>query len=188
MTLTTLPHTFNPHTVMDGPSVTANFTALNTISTLNVPFLAFNADNFQIQSDGMGNLLWSGGFGSSSSGLKGLYDGSSSTPIIKCPNSTGAVTFNVPAGTTIATVDTVTGWSLQKGTVTLIVGSLARLSNFNGTATGTYSHNMNVAPNIVLPMTNNNVPQHMGYDSVTSSTVHITAESGYPFWCQCIGF
>lgn len=58
---------------------------------------------------------------------------------------------------------------------------VAAWSFFTGNATGTYSHGLGVIPTVILAMQNVVGSQTMGWDSATSSTVHITSFSGASF-------
>lgn len=58
---------------------------------------------------------------------------------------------------------------------------ISGFSEFAGTITGTYAHNLGATPDGVLPMQNSVGSQTMGFDSLTSTTVHITCGAGNPF-------
>ena len=68
----------------------------------------------------------------------------------------------------------------------LLAGSLARLSIFTGTGTGTYTHNLGATPDIVIVMTHTNGSQTVGYDSENGTTVHITCGAGLAFTALAI--
>lgn len=60
-------------------------------------------------------------------------------------------------------------------------GFMQAWSRFTGAATGTYSHGLGTTPNHVMPMASVSGSQTMGYDSATSTQVHITSFAGLSF-------
>jgi len=171
----------------------ANFSALNSISTLTIPFITFSSDNEQIQSDGNGNLLWSGGLGFA--GYNDLFDGTGTTTLIKTRSAVtaGVFHFQIPNGTDVLTV-TNSGWTFIPGSkrgIHFTTGSITYTSPFGGAGSGFYSHNLGVVPNIVLPVTTNQNVQRIGYvaSTMTTTQVNIRCDGGaLGFWGWAIGF
>lgn len=163
-----------------------NFVNLNTISTLSIPFLTFTSDNNVIQSDGNGNLLWNGGIGKTN--FNDIYDASSGTVIMNQTSATGKIHFQIN-GTDSVTF-TSTGPVFPTGKkLTFTTGSIKRMSNFTGTATGTYSHGNGGIPDAVVPNDwQTTTPGSLGFDSVTSTQVHITVNTTTGFSCHVVGF
>lgn len=78
----------------------------------------------------------------------------------------------------------------KNGNTDFVIGAM---STFTGAATGTYSHGMlqfgaAAAPDIVVPMCDVSGSQTMGYDTVTTTQVHITSFSGLGFKAWCAKF
>lgn len=63
--------------------------------------------------------------------------------------------------------------------------TIQAVSSFDGTTTGTYNHGFGASPFWVIPMCKVSGSQTMGFDSVTSSQVHITSFSGLGFRTFC---
>ncbi len=74
---------------------------------------------------------------------------------------------------------------MNNGSVEFFEGAIARESSFTGAASGFYNHGMSAAPNWIGPMCNVSGSQAMGFDSVGSTTCHITSSSGLGFTAQC---
>ncbi len=83
---------------------------------------------------------------------------------INTGGGSGALTFGSGNGITWKTGDTLSG-----------------THTFTGTTTGTYTHGAGGTPFIVIPMTDVSGSQSMGYDTVTSTQVHITSAGGLGF-------
>lgn len=64
--------------------------------------------------------------------------------------------------------------------------TIQAISSFTGAATGTYNHGFGSAPFWVIPMQDVAGSQTMGYDSVTSTQVHITSFSSASFKALCL--
>lgn len=109
--------------------------------------------------------------------------------------SQGIISFQVPAGTGIATIDG-TGINIVKASTQgfgwFNGNFIPELSFFSGAASGTYNHGFNgtgesLTPFHIIPMCNTlNGSQTMGYDSVTSTQVHITSGAGLSFKAMCV--
>lgn len=63
-------------------------------------------------------------------------------------------------------------------TISGLGGRVLCWSRFTGTGTGTFNHGLGTTPNVVLPMEHAAASQTMGWDSETSTQVHITAGGG----------
>ncbi len=119
-------------------------------------------------------------------------------------NSDGTVTYNSSgsnhkflSGGNTEIADVTSGGILLKGAFNYDTGSTGRvkmqngntiqaISSFTGAATGTYNHNCGQTPFWVIPMQNVVGSQTMGYDSVTSTQVHVTSFSGASFKALCL--
>jgi hypothetical protein len=102
---------------------------------------------------------------------------------IKTRTGGGNIHFQVPGGTDCAAVG---GGGLSfsgMGTgITWKTGdTLSGTHTFTGAATGTYTHGAGGTPFMVLPMQQTSGSQTMGYDSITSTQVHITSGAGNSF-------
>lgn len=124
--------------------------------------------------------------------------GASSKPKIS-GDSSGNINIDVPAGTRIMQIN---GGGLDlttSGTFDITAGTMhaatafkfsnsqtmSKISTFTGSGSGTYNHNLGTTPAIVLPMCDISGSQTMGYDSLTSTQVHITAGGGLSFKAFC---
>lgn len=58
---------------------------------------------------------------------------------------------------------------------------ISGLSEFSGTVTGTYNHNLGATPDAVIPMQSVLGSQTMGFDTLGATTVHVTSGSGNAF-------
>lgn len=118
--------------------------------------------------------------------IDGTLSINSTQGIIQAINSTsgGRIQIQNNAGGVIAQFDS-GGITMGIGNVNFFEGAIARESRFTGTTTGTYTHNMTAAPNWVGPMQSAIGSQTMGYDSVGSTTVHVTSGAGNAFTAQC---
>src|SRR5260221_3473173 len=85
--------TFSPNTTIRSQDMNMNFVNLNTISTLPIPFLTFTSDNNLIQSDGNGNVIWTGGIGKTN--FNDVYDASSGTTIINQGSTSGIIHLQI---------------------------------------------------------------------------------------------
>jgi hypothetical protein len=179
--------TFSPGATIRSADMNANFAAINNLATLNVPFLTYSADNGAISSDGNGNILWTGGIGKS--GFTDIYSSSSGTTVIS--ESAGAGTIHLQINGTDSITFNATGPTFPAAKkITFPTGSLSRISQFTAGTTGTFSHGLGVIPDVVLPIawdTVNN-PAQFGWDSATSSQVHITIDASQTYIVQCMKF
>lgn len=106
---------------------------------------------------------------------------------IKTRTGGGNINFQVPNGSTKVAIGG-SGLTLTAGNH-IQWGSgdtLGTTHTFTGAATGTYSHGCPSAPFIVLPMTQIAGSQTMGFDSVSSTQVHITSAAGQSFKALCM--
>lgn len=176
---------FTAHTTMLSTNVNSNFSTINALASLTLPFTSFSADGGVLASDGQGNLLFGGKLGKTTIG--DIYDGSSSNVIWKATTSVGPITFEIPSLSQILQID-LGGWTMQSGGVTLPVGSLSRTSSFFGSSTGTYNHLNNGTPDMCLPFNTDNNYDDIGFDGAGQVQVHITNNNAGNFECICIGF
>jgi hypothetical protein len=118
-------------------------------------------------------------------------------------SGSGAAIVNVPSGGVTCSTLAVTSTSTFSGVLTanadIVLGSsahvklangntIAGISSFDGTTTGTYNHGYGSTPFFVIPMCSANGSMTMGYDTKTSTQVHITCGSGVlAFRCMCFG-
>jgi len=100
-------------------------------------------------------------------------------PINTHIGSGGSVTQDV-SGTQI-TVTNTSGFTLNQGKINLVTGGLTRISTFTGAATGTYTHNLGTTPDIVLVICSVSGSETVGYDTPTTTNVHITSAAGLAF-------
>lgn len=63
--------------------------------------------------------------------------------------------------------------------------TIGRVSSFSGTGSGTYNHNAGAAPDIVIPIVSVSGSATQGFDSLTSTQVHVTLGASLAFkaWC-----
>lgn len=175
----------NGTTNLAGLSITGNIaTSAGNLSVHGTSSL----DNGAITTDGSGNLS-AASFEPTTTGTK---------PKISADGS-GNINFDVPAGTRIAQVNAGGLDLTTSGTYDITCGqvhvtndfkfnngqTMSKISTFSGTTTGTYNHNLGGTPAIVLPMQNVVGSQTMGYDSLTSTQVHITSAAGASFKAFC---
>lgn len=156
-------------------------------------------DNGTLTTDGSGNILWAGKLGVSSAGDR--LDASGGTTYVK---ASGEVHIQIPNGTdhaVFATSDLTINGSTARMMIHKVLadnfslasggaffgqsGSWTRFSTFTGTTTGTYNHGLGATPDHVMPCQNAVGSQTMGYDSLTSSQVHITSGAGASFKALC---
>ncbi len=179
--------TFSPGATILSANMNANFAAINNIATLNVPFLTYTADAGNIMSDGNGNILWTGGIGKSS--FADLYNAASGTSVFSQSNSAGTIHLQINGVDAITFNSTGPTFPSAKKLI-FTTGSLARISKFSAGTTGTFSHGLGVIPDVVLPIAWDTAgnPAQFGFDSATSTQVHITMDSSQTYICQCEKF
>jgi len=171
-----------PNTTIASATVDGNFTAINTLSALSIPFQSFSADNGQIQSDGSGNFLWSGGLGKNT--YTDIINAGGNTTAFNDPTNGSGVVFYIN-GIGIIEVWSTQGWYTAANKLNFVVGSLSQLAIFSGTGAGTYNHGLSILPAIVIPVQNaagSSNPNPIGIDSLTSTTVHLDCNNSPPFW------
>jgi hypothetical protein len=129
-------------------------------------------------------LMASGKLGANASG--DWIDASGVNAFYKAPGG-GNIQFQIPNGTTVVTI---TGSTLQLASgvgLTWKTGdTISGTHTFTGTTTGTYTHGAGGTPFIVIPMCDVVGSQTMGYDTVTSTQVHITSGGGLGFKALCL--
>lgn len=102
-------------------------------------------------------------------------------------DSSGNINIDHPIGTRIAQFNSggldlkSSGSIVATASVQLPTGNITRLSIFSGTGTNTYTHGLGAAPDIVLPICSVVGSETLGYDTPTSTTVHITNPTGLAF-------
>jgi len=105
--------------------------------------------------------------------------------------STGAgaqVAIQVPGGTTV--MGFVAGQAQLASTATFRLANgnqISGISSFTGAAIGTFNHTYGSAPFFVLPVCNVVGSETVGYDTVTSTQVHITIGAALAFKVMCFG-
>jgi len=166
----------------------ANFNAINNTATLSIPFATFFSDNNLINSDGNGNLLWAGGLGQTT--YRFFFDATTDTTLLQQQNVAGVIHFRI-GGTDVLTFD-VNGPNFPSTHgVTLTTGSISRLSSFSAAGAGTFNHNNGGVPDNCTPTCNTNAgvgSSATGWDSATSTQVHLSTGNGLAMWCQAIAF
>lgn len=168
-------------------------------------------DDAKIYTDGNGTLIITGACdvtgqvnGSTASftgnveSLSLELSGGTNVPKISS-DSSGNINIDVPAGTRIAQINgggvdltTASTYDITAGTMHAASAfkfsnsqTMSKISTFSGTGSGTYNHNLGGTPAIVLPITDVSGSQTMGYDTVTSTQVHITAGGSLAFKAFC---
>ncbi len=142
-------------------------------------------DSGAITTDGSGNITkWAGVLQVDGSN-PALSVGSNKTRVQAA--NTGSINLQVPGGSDVAVVTngaftlsqqlTLSGVGITWKTNDTISGT----HTFTGTTTGTYTHGAGGTPFIIIPMTDVVGSQNMGYDTVTSTQVHITSGAGLGF-------
>jgi hypothetical protein len=177
--------TFSPSTTMQSSQVNSNFSAINSLSSLPIPFLSFSSDGGILQSNGGGDMLWNGGIGKST--YTDVVDGRGNTTIINDPSNTNGIVLLIN-GTNRAQVNSTSGWLMPSGSkLSLLTGSLARLSIFSGTGNGTFSHGNGGTPTWIIPMQNSGANNNViTYDTLGSTTVHIDNNNNPPWWALAL--
>lgn len=95
---------------------------------------------------------------------------------------TGAVVLSSTPGSAIFKVLS-TGVSILAGTYGMLSGdTLARLGDAAGTGTGTVNHNLGAVPDFASVTTHTAGSQTVGYDSETSTQLHVTCGSGLAYF------
>lgn len=108
-------------------------------------------------------------------------DGSNNLGLFAASSSVlGRIYFGDKNGNPIAHMDS-SGITIEEGAYSFLTGSISRVSIFTGVGTGTYNHGLGATPDFVIPVCTAVGSQTMGYDSVTSTQVHITCGSGLSF-------
>jgi hypothetical protein len=177
--------TFSPGTTIHAADMNANFAAINGVGSLSIPFITFFADGGLISSDGLGNLLWNGGLGKSSSVYNDWIDATTQTVFFKATQA--AINFQIGASTPVSINSG--GWVIASGNkLTFVVGSIARVSTFTGGGSGTFNHGNGGTPDVVLPMTSVSGSQHTAISSITSTQVHVTVDGALAFWAHAVAF
>jgi len=131
------------------------------------------------------------GLGNTSTG-RDVLDATPANTYLKGPNT---VQFQVPDGTTRVMVSS-SGLTINSGGLALTgsgrinfsTGFLTRVSTFTGTGTGTYPHNNNGTPFIVLVETT--APggsQTTGVSNITDTSVQVTCGAGMSFKALALG-
>jgi hypothetical protein len=142
-------------------------------------------DSGAITTDGSGNITkWAGVLQVDGSN-PALSVGSNKTRVQAA--NTGSINLQVPGGSDVAVVTngaftvsqqlTLSGVGITWKTNDTISGT----HTFTGTTTGTYTHGAGGTPFIVIPMCDVVGSQTMGYDTITSTQVHITSGGGLGF-------
>lgn len=168
---------------------------LNVLSNLGVSGLC-SLDAGAFTSDGSGNVTAVSY--TASTAAKGIVlKTSPNTCQMIGDNASDTIIWDVPVGTRRMTLNS-TGLHLSSSGMQFDCGSgngvklgngqtIGGISSFTGSATGTFNHNFGSAPAWVIPMTNVVGSQTMGYDSVTSTQVHVTVGAGLSFKALCLG-
>ena len=121
---------------------------------------------------------------------------SATATYLKTRSGTGAfIVFQVPGGTEICRVDG-TGFIMNGTTLNLGSGGTLKfeggntikdISSFTGTGTGTYNHGLNRTPFWVAPIVNVSGSATQGFDTATSTQVHVTLGASLGFRAFCYG-
>jgi hypothetical protein len=176
--------TFTPNTTMVSANVNGNFSAINGITSLPIPFLTFSSDNGIIQSAGDGSMLWNGGMGKNT--YVDILDGRTSTTFINDPSNTNGVKFLI-GGTNYVSVTDTNGVALTNAAkLSLLTGSISRVSYFSGAGTGTYSHGNGGIPTWIFCIQNVSGNDVFRVNSITSTTCTITQVGTTSFWAMAI--
>ncbi len=147
-------------------------------------------DNGAITTDGSGNITKWAGLLQVSGTVPALSVGGNKTRI-QAPSS-GSINLQVPGATDIlvatsSSVTTNVGLTFVNSGIAWKTGdTISGTHTFTGTTTGTFTHGAGGTPFIVIPMCSVNGSQTMGYDSITSTQVHITSAAGLGFKALCI--
>ena len=164
--------------VLDASSATVTNLKARSAGTIN---LQTPSGTTQVAVSSTGLLLTAGKLGVTSAG--DVLDASSATSTYIKARSSGNIIFETPDGTGRAAITTAglsfdgysTGIRWRTG------DTLSGTHTFTGTTTGTYTHGAGGTPFIVIPMCSVSGSQTMGYDTVTSTQVHITSGAGLGF-------
>lgn len=76
--------------------------------------------------------------------------------------------------------------AITSGHYQFLTGTLSRVSAFSGTGSGTYNHNCGATPLWVGPIVHQSGSATQGFDSATSTQVHITLGASLAFEAFCI--
>ncbi len=174
-------------------------TCLNNIET----YLEYAADS-NITSDGNGNLLVGSTVGvPNNGGFRGKDSGGTIRQIMQLDGSNvlniqagGAdqIRLKLSGGSEMARIDS-SGLDLRAGTFSLLVGSISRISAFNGTATVTstfFNHGLGAVPDFVMLQLNGvSTTVHSlwaDYATMTTTQVKITSDGTNTFVGLAIKF
>ena len=148
-------------------------------------------DNGNIITDGSGNILFAGKLGVSSAG--NVLDASGSVDTyLKTRNAGGNINFQVPNGTTIASVGS-GGITLQSGNHiqwgsgdTLGATHMVTVNYTAGGAGQAFNHGLSGTPFMVLPVYNGAGSATVGVTNITSTQFTLTAGANASYKCLCL--
>lgn len=173
-------------TVSAGGVAVSGGTATDALSVVS----ASSLDNGALTTDGSGNISKSGGkLGVSSAG--DFLDASGFDTILQSRGAPNTIHFRNGGGSDVATISSAgltlfQNLTMNNGSVNFFTGSIARVGTFTGTGSGTYNHGLGNNPNWVAPIVDQSGSATQGYDSVTSSQVHVTLGASLAFKAYAI--
>lgn len=110
-----------------------------------------------------------------------ILDASTSDLHVKAKG--GTIYFDSPSGTNNMSLDNAGHLTLTNNIVWQNGNGLGRTSLFNGTGSGTYNHNLGATPTFLVPIVNQLGSATQGFDSVGSTTCHLTLGASLTFTC-----